>query len=100
MLEGEEIWFGGSLIAKGTHLLKGVREFVGHEIEEPLNIEAVGQIEKTRNSTIEIGQEIEREIRKIILGIESGIPLRGGCEICARVFTGARVPSGSEHPAS
>jgi len=82
-LEDEEIWFGGSLIAKGTHLLNGVREFVSHETEEPLNIETVRQIEKTRNSTIEIRQEIEREIRKIILRIESGIPLRGGCKICA-----------------
>lgn len=80
-LEGEKIWFG-NMIAKGSHLENGIREFVIREIEEPLNVEAVGRIKNVRNSAIAIGTEIERETRKIILRIESGIPLRGRCEIC------------------
>jgi len=81
-LEGEEIWFGGSLVAKGTHLLNGVNEFVIRESEDKSNIEAVRSLEKVRNDAISLGPEIEREIRKIILRVESGIPLRGGCAIC------------------
>lgn len=82
-LEGEEIWFGGSLAAKGTHLLNGVKDFVNRESEDKSNIEAVRSLEIVRSSASALGPEIEREVRKIMYRVESGIPLRGGCEVCA-----------------
>lgn len=81
-LEDEKILFG-NLIAKGSHLLNGVREFVNREIDDMSNIEVAKRIEKALKSAFAIGLEIERETRKIILGIESDIPLLGGCEMCS-----------------
>lgn len=81
-LNGEKIWLGNSLIAKGSHLLNSVRVFISRETEEPFNIEAVRRIEENQKGAIEIRQAVEHEIRKIIIRTEHGAPMPGGCEIC------------------
>lgn len=83
-LEGEKILHERTPIAKGPHLLNRVREFVNCETNDPDNIEAVRRIWELFGGTSEIKQMIENEIRIIILQIDSGGQLLGGCEICMR----------------
>ena len=62
-------------------------------IGEFIRLEKETDIMTTPNSIIasinisrleQIGLDIERELRKIVRDVKSGIPLRGVCEICAR----------------
>lgn len=81
-LEGEEILHGETLIAKGPHLLNRVKEFVNCETNDPDNIEAVERTHELEVGILEIKQMLEDEIRILILRINAGEPLHGGCEIC------------------
>ncbi len=74
-------------------------------IGEFIRLEKETDIMTTPNSIIasinisrleQIGLDIERELRKIIRDVESGIPLRGVCEICAAVSIGYPVESERE----
>jgi len=85
-LEREKIWFGGSLVAKGSHLSNSIREFVKRETEDESNIEAARRIGKIEGKAVEPQRRLQQEIRKLILRIESGEPLLGGCEICPRIY--------------
>lgn len=84
-LEREKIWFGDSLVAVGSHLFNSIREFIRCETEDEFNIKIAKRIENIERDAIKIRQEIEEEIRKLILRIESGEPLLGGCEICPKI---------------
>ncbi len=81
-IEGDDIWLEGNLVASGTHLFEGITEFVSHEKKELFNIEAVKRIGESQNGANKVRDRIEHEIRKILLRIDSGTSLRGGCEIC------------------
>jgi len=85
-LEGEKICFGDSLVAKGKHLFSRVEEFVKCKTEDEFNVKAAKQIGLIERDAAKIRLELEQEIRKLILRIESSEPLLGGCEICPKVY--------------
>jgi len=86
-LEGDRIWLDKIMVAKGKHLFTDVRDFIESETEDEINKNVVKQIEKFRNKATKIGRELEQKIRKLILRIESGGLLLGGCEICPIYFS-------------
>ncbi|MBA7713922.1 hypothetical protein ES703_122933 [subsurface metagenome] len=77
-----KIWHGRTRLARGSHLLNRVREFVNCETNDPDNIEAVRRQYEILPDNSETKQKIDHEIRILILRIEAGEPLYGGCEIC------------------
>lgn len=79
---GSEVWFRGHLIAKGYD----VREFVIQESERKDNTDTVKQIKDLEEKALNISKEVEKEIRKIILRIESGEPLLRSCKTCPEVY--------------
>jgi len=85
-LEGEKIWIGATLVAKGSHLFNSISEFIKRETEEEFNISTAKRIKMIEEDAFKPQQKIRQEIRKLILRIESGEPLLGGCEICPRVY--------------
>jgi len=86
-LDDDKIWVDGRLVAKGKSLFKKVKDFIEGETKDEVNINVVEHIEKIQNKATEIGRELEEEIRKLILRIESGGPLLGRCEICQIYFS-------------
>lgn len=91
-LEGEKIWFGSRLVAKGSHLLSNMRKFKKSESEDEFNIEAARRVGKLEEKAREAQRRFRQEIRKLILRIESGEPLLGGCEICPKIYFSASLP--------
>lgn len=85
-IKNEEIWFGGNLVAKGKHLYRKIDEFIKREREDESNIKTIKQIEKIENKAFEIRRTLQQEMRKLILKIESGEPLLGGCETCPKIY--------------
>jgi len=83
-LQGDEVWFGNVKVAKGSGLPHRIVEFIKRETEKKVANEAVMRIKKIQHEVIEIRRGLEYEIRKLILGIQSSIPIIGGCEICVR----------------
>lgn len=90
-LEGEKIWFGDRLVAEGSHLSNSIREFIKRETEDEFNIEAARRIKKIEEDAFIPQQKLQQEIRKLVLRIESGEPLLGGCEICPKLYFSAKM---------
>jgi len=67
----EKIWYGDSLVAKGSHLLESIEEFIKHEIEDKSNIETIKQMEKKEDEAHKAKQKFQPEIRKLIMKIKS-----------------------------
>ena len=84
------IWLEGSLIARGNHLFKRVKEFLERETVDESNITAVYQIQKIEEQALAAQLSLQREVRKLIIRIESGEPLLGGCETCPKVYIRAK----------
>jgi hypothetical protein len=85
--ENGRIWLEGSLIARGNHLFKvKVKKFLEREIIDESNIEAAYQIQKIEEEALTAQPSFQREARKLIIRIESGEPLLGGCETCPKVY--------------
>ena len=70
-LKGEWILWGDSLVAVGSTLLEGIKEFIKQQIEDESNIETIKQIEKKEVAAHKAKQEFQPEIRKLIIGIRS-----------------------------
>ncbi|GEM_PF-2852987 len=88
--ENGRIWLEGSLIARGNHLFKvKVKKFLEREIIDESNIAAVYQIQKVEEEALAAQPSFQREVRKLIIRIESGEPLLGGCETCPKVYVRA-----------
>jgi len=68
--------------AKGTHLFKPIQEFIKKETQSQVNIGIVKRIRQDELESARTRQELETEIRKLILRVESGSPLIGKCETC------------------
>ena len=84
--DGDEIWFGDTIVAKGKELLNHLEVFIENETEDEECIKNAKRIAKLERDAIKIRGEIEQEIRKLILKIESGEPLLGGCELCPKIY--------------
>jgi hypothetical protein len=69
--DGEKIFWGDSLVAVGSHLLEGIKEFIKHEIEDESNIETIKQIEKKEDDAHRAQLKFQPEIRKLIIRIKS-----------------------------
>jgi len=84
-LEGEQIFFGDCLVAKGNpELYNRIESFINREVEDEANIVAVKKNKKIEREIDEASQKLKDEIRKLISRIEPGWALVGECEICAR----------------
>jgi hypothetical protein len=84
--EGEELWLGDAVAAKGKHLHSKVTEFIECETRDEFNIVAVTRIKKLEREEGEVLQRLQEEMRKLILRIEAGEPLLGECETCPKVY--------------
>jgi hypothetical protein len=80
-----KIWVGDTLIAKGQ-LLGKVTKFVVRETADKSNMLIVSQIKKVEGDASDAQGRLQEEIRRLILKIESGQPLVGGCETCPQVY--------------
>lgn len=68
--DGEKIWYGDSLVAKGRHFLESIEEFIKHESEDKSNIETIEQIEKKEDEAHKAQLKFQPEIRKLIIRIK------------------------------
>jgi hypothetical protein len=84
-----KIWAGDTLIAKGQ-LFGKVTKFLVRETADKSNMLVVSQIKKIEGDTSDAQRKLQEEIRRIILKIESGQPLIGGCETCPQVYIDSR----------
>jgi hypothetical protein len=70
-LDGEKVWFGDSLVAKGGCFVKSIEEFIAHETRDDSNIVAIKQIEENEGKASEAEKKFQSEIRKLIIRIKS-----------------------------
>lgn len=93
--DGKVLWLDGSImVAKGEDvLLSKVSAFIEHELKEEQNIQVVRAIEGIERTYLDTQRELQSEIRKLILKIESGEPLKAQCEICPQVFRKKTKPA-------
>ena len=83
-----EVWLDGILIAKGKRLSSQVKAFVKEEINNQDNVVTVNVNLRTENEAAEAQLKFQQVIRKLIMRVESGEPLLGGCDTCPKVFIG------------
>ena len=69
--EGEGIWFGDNLVAKGDEVFGKIDEFVKRETADESNITAIKQIEKIELDAFEAQRKLQPEIRNLIMRIKS-----------------------------
>jgi len=84
--DNELIWLGSYQVAKGKQIEGKVKKFLECEVKGKSNMATVSKISKIEDRAIEVSRELQKEIRKLILKIESGEPLLGGCEECPKVY--------------
>jgi len=85
-VEGEELSLMGVVIAKDSRLHGRVRTFIRREVKDEANINVVKQIQTLEDEARDKRSKLEKEIRKLILRIEAGEPLLGGCDTCPKVY--------------
>jgi hypothetical protein len=74
------------LIAKGKKLSNRVKRFIKKENMDESNIAAVYRILEVEKGAFEAQSKLQPEVRKLIMRIEAGEPLLGGCSTCPRVY--------------
>ena len=88
--EDGEVWLEGILIARGKGLSSQVKRFIEEEIKNEHNIAAVYGILKLEKEASEVQLRLQLEVRKLIMRVESGEPLLGGCDTCPKLYIRAR----------
>jgi hypothetical protein len=86
ILDEEKVWFGDSLVAKGSHLFERIEKFIEQETKDGPNIEAARRIRENETEAIRVRQGLEIEMRKLILRIKYGETLLGDCDTCPRIY--------------
>jgi hypothetical protein len=81
-----KIWLGNTLIASGEKIGNRVRKFLEEEITDESNITVAHQIWKIEMDAFAAQPTLQREVRKLIMRLESGEPLLGGCDTCPEVY--------------
>jgi hypothetical protein len=84
--EDESLWLEGILVGKGKGMRVKLEKFLKSESEDEANIVVVSEIEKSEDEANKASRNLQREIRKLILRIDSGEPLLGECDTCPRVY--------------
>ena len=88
--EDGEVWLEGILIARGKGLSSQVKRLIEEEIKNEHNIATVYGILKLEKEASEAQLRLQQEVRKLIMRIESGEPLLGGCDTCPKLYIRAR----------
>jgi hypothetical protein len=81
-----KIWLGNTLVASGEKIGNRVRKFLEEEITDESNIAAAHQIWKIEMEAFAVQPIFQIEVRKLIMRLESGEPLLGGCDTCPEVY--------------
>jgi len=80
------IWLESVRIAKGKRLLRRIRSFIVKEVNDASNLAAVSKIAENEKRASEVQPRLQDGARKLIMRIEAGEPLLGGCDTCPKVF--------------
>jgi hypothetical protein len=83
---GAELWFDGYLVARGTHLHNVVRGFIERQVEDQNVRERVRHAKEKSEEAYRQLQELQEHIRRLILRIRGGEPLKGRCQTCPEVY--------------
>jgi len=82
----KELWFRGTLVARGEELHEKVKEFVKREVMKQSNIEEVKRSRALRYEAYNKKLfKLQDEIRILRHKIECGEPLRGRCSLCPEI---------------
>ncbi|MHA1711326.1 MAG: hypothetical protein ACTSUS_04590 [Candidatus Freyarchaeota archaeon] len=83
--EGDELWFGAYLVAKGPpELHERIEAFI--EVEEKSNIKAAEEVRRAEREALEARGRLQLAVEALIHRVESGEPLLGRCGRCPKVF--------------
>ena len=77
------LMFRESILAEGSHGFLGeVEKFVEAELSDEDNLIEVSKIESIRSEYIRTIRLLRISVKKLIIDIENGVPLKGKCAIC------------------
>jgi predicted transcriptional regulator len=93
--DSETIWVEGIMIAKGKSLLGQITDFITEEIRDESNLATVYKVVEIEKRTSEVQSKLQECVRRLIMRIEAGEPLLGGCDTCPKVYVRADTDCGS-----